>query len=135
MDKLLLPDGKIRQIYAYLLIKAIDRKSPIISYSDVEEAIAVAGIMPNKYQIKKYLLILNNNNPTLLKFHRAGLLETYFRLLIYKTNGKDIQEINLKESIAYRDDLLLTLSDESTENTLTYTEVLKKRLQKGGEDV
>ncbi len=103
--KLLIPDGKsLKQVYTYLLIKAIDRESPIISYSDVEEALAVAGITPRKYQIKKYLIMLNNNNPRLAKFHSAGLLETYFRILIYRTDGKIIENISLNKAKSYRSD-------------------------------
>ena len=132
---ILLPDNKkLRQIYAYLLLKAIEYKSPVVSYEDVGEAVAVAGVTPNKYQVKKYLLILRNHNPQLLKFYKAGLFNIYYHILIYRVEEDEILQTGLQDIFDYRDDLSLTLSDELTENTLTYATLLKQRIQERGVD-
>ncbi len=127
---ILLPDNKkLRQIYAYLLLKAFERGVPIVSYEDVTEAVAVAGVTPNKYQVKKYLLIMTNNKPPLIKFHTARLYTIYYRLLIYITDGTDFRQANLDEVSEFRNDISLILSDELTENTLTYATLLRQKIQ------
>ena len=128
--KLLLPDNKrVKQIYTYLLLKAIERRYPVVSYSEVEEAIAVAGVTPNKWQVKKYLLILSNNNPSLIEFRSAGLYEIFYELKIYMTDGKNIYKATINDIDTFKTELLLVLSEEMPENILTYAELLKQKLQ------
>ena len=128
--KLLLPDNKkIRLIYSYLLLKAIDKGSVIVSYSDITEAVAVAGVAPNKYQVKKYLLILANHTPRLLEFYRATIYEPYYRLHVYTVENNEVVEGALEHAIVFKNDILLVLSNEDAINTITYTELILQKLQ------
>ena len=129
--KLVLPDhSKVRIIYSYLLLKAIEVKTGIVSYEDVSEAIAVAGINPSKPTIKKYLLILTSNNPPLLRFHSAGVFSSYFRVFAYIADDGVIKQIPIKDAERFKHDLVFALCHEETENTVTYAEFLKEQMAK-----
>ena len=128
--KLLLPNiKKIRGIYCLLLLKAIERRRPIVSWEEVADAVAVAGTTPNKYQVKKYLLMLANNNPPLLKHYRAGLYTTYYQVLIYGVEDDgEIFQMGLEFAYKFKNDIILALTDEETENIVTLVELLRERI-------
>lgn len=131
--KILIPHNKkIRQIYAYLVLKAIQNKQPYVTYEDVRDAIAIANVTPNKYQIKKYLLILSSHEPPLLKPLKPSIFTIIYKIFFYAFDENDksseIQEVTLGEAMQFKKDLILVLSNEPTENTLTYAEALKQKM-------
>ena len=129
-DALLLPDNKkLRMIYAYLLMKSYERKTAIVCFSDVKEALAIAGIAPERYQVKKYLIVLTNFRPPLLKFQTADIFESYFRILAYDQN---LNTLNILDVSRYVPDLLLILCDEpaSSEHIQTFSNVYLEKLKK-----
>jgi|GEM_PF-5836482 hypothetical protein len=126
--RLLMPVVRnLKIVYSYLLLKGLE-KGGIVSYSDVQDAIAVAGVSPTKPQVKKYLLMLKNHQPPLIEFHRAGLYEQYYRIkpyVVYEEEDKPV-EAGMGEVFVLRNDLMLVLSDENADNTITLSELLMK---------
>ena len=125
-----LPDNKrLKKIYAYLCLKAFERRRAVISITDVKEAIAISGIEPHRYTLKKYLLILSNNVPPLIKFKEAYLMDTYYELFFYELQDGEAVRIPMQEAVRYKADLVLVLADEESENTIVYSEVVKQNLE------
>ena len=130
--KLLLPVAKnLRIVYAYLLLKGAEQRG-IISYSDIEDAIAVAGTAPTKAQVKKFLLMLKNHQPPLIEFYRAGLYEQYYRIIPYVVYDGEEKPVRagMGEVNMLRNDILLVLSDEDSDSTITLNKFILKLLEK-----
>ena len=131
--KLLLPTvRKIRHIYAFLVLKTIQNKTPYVTYEDVKDALAMTNVVPNKYQIKKYLLVLTSNDPPLIQPHAASLYTMYYKMLYYVVidDSGNYQKALLGDVIQFKNDLILVLGDEDTENTITYAEMIKNKILK-----
>ena len=128
---MILPDNKrVKKIYAYLCLKALERGRAVISIRDVKDAIAISGIDPHKYTVKKYLIILSNNVPQLISFKEAFLMDTYYNLFFYRSDEKgEIHQIPLQEVQRYKADLVLVLAEEDSENLIEYSKVLRQKLQ------
>ena len=129
--KLVLPTiPKLKVIYSYLLLKAIESKNPVIGWDSLAEAISIAGITPSNSNIKKYILALKAHDPSLIEYHSVNLYSPLYKLLVYIVYFEDgqrrIEKGTLGEAATFKRDLVFALCHEDTENTTTFTDLMKE---------
>ena len=128
--KLVLPTiPKLKVIYSYLLLKAIESKNPVISWESLSEAIAVAGITPTNSNVKKFILALKAHDPPLIEYYSVNLYSPLYKLLVYVVyfdNGREMRQATLGEAALFKRDLVFALCHEDTENTTTFTDLMKE---------
>jgi len=135
MYKLFLPSlKKLRIVYSFLLLRGV-KQHGIVSYSDVSEALAFAGVSPGKYVIKRYLMMLEGHNPQLIRFYRAGLYDMYYRIIPYAlTADGNLEEIGIEGISQFTNDLIRVLHDDIPDSFVTVKEVISE-VMAGGQNV
>lgn len=130
--KLFLPSlKKLRVVYSFLLLKGM-KQHGIVSYSDVSEALAFAGVSPGKYTIKRYLMMLEGHNPQLIQFYRAGLYDMYYKIISYAMTADGFKKVSITEISQFTNDLIKVMHDETTDSIVTVKEIAEIA---GGQDV
>lgn len=130
--KLFLPSlKKLRVVYSFLLLKGM-KQHGIVSYSDVSEALAFAGVSPGKYTIKRYLMMLEGYNPQLIQFYRAGLYDMYYKIISYAMTADGLKKVSITEISQFTNDIIKVMHDETTDSIVTVKEIAEIA---GGQDV
>ena len=124
--RLLLPSiSKLKSVYCLLLLKAISSNSDIVTWNDVRDAVSIVSTA-TKGQVKKYLLMMVNHAPPLLAYKGSTIFDHFYRIYVYSVDDGGILRQSINFARDYRNDIVLAIADEETENVASSVDLLKK---------
>ncbi len=124
--KLLLPSiPKLKSVYCLLLLKAISSNSEIVSWNDVKDAVSIVSTA-TKGQVKKYLLMMVNHAPPLLAYKGSTIFDHFYRIYVYSVDDDGVLRQSIDFAKHYRNDIVLAIADEDTDNVTSSIDLLKR---------
>jgi len=89
MRQLYLPEGELKDVYIFLMSKAVLRGELIAKYSDFKE------FSTNHKKRRELITLLQVHTPSLIKFKDTKDLEVIYKLKAYIVDGSDLIETDL----------------------------------------